>query len=125
MNLMLNARDALNTKYSGGDENKRILISADTIEHSGREWIRITFEDGGPGVDESVREHLLDPFFTTKPAGKGTGLGLWISHNIVQRHGGDIQVESDPGNYTRIHVDLPVGQRGQPARGRRVPAQRR
>jgi signal transduction histidine kinase len=70
-------------------------------------WIRVEIEDTGPGMPEEVQARLFDPFFTTKPVGKGTGLGLNISYKIVQKHGGDIKVNSQPGS-TRFEIILPV-----------------
>ena len=64
--------------------------------------------DTGPGVPDEVRSRIFEPFFTTKPIGKGTGLGLDIAWRIVVgRHGGDIRLESAPGD-TRFQVVLPV-----------------
>ena len=51
---------------------------------------------------------MFDPFYTTKPRDAGTGLGLSISHGIVRDHQGELSVESEPGEYTRFHVDLPL-----------------
>lgn len=68
----------------------------------------ITVLDNGPGIPEEALTQLFDPFFTTKPPGKGTGLGLDISYNIVvHKHGGEIRVESQPGR-TEFEVWLPV-----------------
>jgi len=108
MNLVTNARDALNEKYPGHDDNARISITARTIEKDGRKWIRTTVADTGPGIRDEVRERMFDPFYTTKPREKGTGLGLSISHGIVKDHGGEMSVESEAGEWTRFHVDLPV-----------------
>ena len=70
--------------------------------------VRIEVEDHGEGVPESIREHLFDPFTTTKPQGQGTGLGLDISYRIVtDRHGGRIHFESEPG-CTVFRIDLPI-----------------
>src|SRR6185369_1287320 len=64
--------------------------------------------DNGPGIPEEIRSRIFEPFFTTKPPGKGTGLGLHISHDIVaNRHHGQLKVESKPGNTT-FKVVLPV-----------------
>jgi signal transduction histidine kinase len=72
------------------------------------QWVIVEIEDNGPGIPEDVLPNLFDPFFTTKPPGKGTGLGLNISHNIiVQRHQGRIEVTSQPGK-TRFEVRLPL-----------------
>lgn len=196
MNLVTNARDALNEKYPGYDENKRITVtaalrpadaalgadapsgdaarpsvgaSAPSVEAespslgrsatvsgkgTGPDWdqmtrvqragdagasrpmtsdaehseahdtaqppmtndgpqgharfLRITVEDRGNGISEATRERLFEPFFTTKKPEKGTGLGLSISHGIVKNHGGELHVETEPGEWTRFHVDLPV-----------------
>ena len=65
------------------------------------DWVVVEIEDDGPGIPEKIREKVFDPFFTTKPPGKGTGLGLNISYNIVvQKHRGDIKVRSQPGRMT-------------------------
>ena len=108
MNLMTNARDALNGRYPGHDPDKVLHLSAGSLEKDGRPWIRITVEDHGTGIAPEVRERMFDPFFSTKPRAQGTGLGLSISHGIVKDHGGTLTVESEPGRFTRMHLDLPV-----------------
>ena len=108
MNLLTNARDALNVKYPQYDENKCIRISAAVIEKDGGTWVRTTVEDHGPGIPEAVRERMYEPFYTTKPRDKGTGLGLSISHGIVREHHGELSAESEIGQWTRFHVDLPI-----------------
>jgi signal transduction histidine kinase len=75
--------------------------------------VRVEIGDTGPGVPESLRRRIFEPFFTTKPVGQGTGLGLDISYRIVVgRHGGDLTVESQPGD-TRFVVRLPLTERAQ------------
>ena len=108
MNLMTNARDALNERYPGHDPDKVLNLSAHRFEKDGCPWIRVTVEDHGTGITPEVRERMFDPFFTTKPRDKGTGLGLSISHGIVKEHHGALTVESEPGQFTRMHLDLPV-----------------
>jgi signal transduction histidine kinase len=115
VNLLMNARDALNSKYYGGDEQKTITVAVIPVEKEwvegksdGKAGVRLTVEDHGTGISESVRARMFDPFFTTKPRGKGTGLGLSILHGIVEEHGGRISVESEEGEWTRFHVDLPL-----------------
>ena len=71
------------------------------------DWVLVEIEDSGPGISEDVQQQLFSPFFTTKPMGKGTGLGLNISYNIIQKHKGDIKVFSRPGK-TCFSVRLPV-----------------
>ncbi len=109
MNLMTNARDALNERYPGHDPDKVLDLSAGLFEKEGRRWIRVTVEDHGAGIAPEVRERMFDPFFTTKGRTRGTGLGLAISHGIVKEHQGELTVETDPGRFTRLHLDLPVG----------------
>ncbi|MHC1730379.1 MAG: ABC transporter substrate binding protein [Syntrophobacteraceae bacterium] len=108
MNLMTNARDALNQKYPGYNADKQLLLSAQLIEKQGRKYLRTTVEDFGAGIALEIRDRIFDPFFTTKPKERGTGLGLSITYGIVKEHGGELTVESEPGQYTRFHVDLPV-----------------
>jgi PAS domain S-box-containing protein len=109
MNLLTNGRDALNEKYSGSNPNKVLRVTASASVVKGRPWVRITVEDHGVGIPSEVVERMYEPFFTTKGRNKGTGLGLSISLGIVHEHGGGIRVETQPGEYTRFHVDLPAG----------------
>jgi two-component system, NtrC family, sensor kinase len=71
----------------------------------------VSIEDSGGGIPEAVLARIFEPFFTTKPAGEGTGLGLAISRQIVVKHGGTLDVESEPGVGTTVRVALPVRQR--------------
>jgi signal transduction histidine kinase len=73
--------------------------------------VRVDIIDTGPGIPSEVRRRIFEPFFTTKPVGQGSGLGLDISYRIVVvRHGGDLSVESKPGD-TRFIVKLPLTER--------------
>ena len=108
MNLMTNARDALNQKFPEYSPDKIRRVTARTIDKNGRDFIRITVEDYGIGIAPEIRDKIFDPFFTTKPKDRGTGLGLSITYGIVRDHQGELIVESEPGRFTRIHVDLPV-----------------
>lgn len=108
MNLLTNARDALNREYPGYDDDKKILITARTIHRAGQAFVRTIIEDRGAGISDDVRERIFEPFFTTKPAEKGTGLGLWIIYSIVKDHGGEIDVATSPGEFTRFNIDLPA-----------------
>ncbi|HKV42007.1 MAG TPA: ATP-binding protein [Blastocatellia bacterium] len=97
MNLLVNAAQAMNSK---GD----VWITAATEGES----ILLSIRDNGPGIPEEVRSKVFDPFFTTKRVGEGTGLGLSIVHSIIERHGGDIRVESEVGMGTTFTVQLPL-----------------
>jgi predicted CoA-binding protein/anti-sigma regulatory factor (Ser/Thr protein kinase) len=71
------------------------------------DWIVVEIEDNGPGIPEEVKNKIFEPFFTTKPPGEGTGLGLNIIANVIQRHSGEVQVHSRPGQ-TIFEIRLPV-----------------
>ncbi len=70
--------------------------------------IAIAISDNGPGIPDNIKEKIFQPFFTTKPTGQGTGLGLSLSYDIVKAHGGKIQVESNPGMGTTITFAIPT-----------------
>ena len=108
MNLITNARDALNAKYIGYHENKTIRIACTMIYKDGRRWFQITVKDNGTGIPADILERIFDPFFTTKPRDEGTGLGLSISHGIVKDHHGSLDFETEPGEYTKAILVLPV-----------------
>ncbi|MDP8205264.1 MAG: PAS domain S-box protein [Candidatus Electryonea clarkiae] len=108
MNLLTNARDALNERYPDYDENKMMVVKVRPFERENIKWIRMTVEDHGIGISEEIRNRIFDPFYTTKDRTKGTGLGLSISYGIVEDHLGELNVESEPGQYTHFHVDLRV-----------------
>jgi signal transduction histidine kinase len=67
----------------------------------------VEISDNGPGIPADILSKIFDPFFTTKPPGVGSGLGLHISYNIIQRHRGQIDVASQPGETT-FRVSLPI-----------------
>jgi signal transduction histidine kinase len=97
LNLLMNACDAV-------DGGGTITVRTQRADQG----VRLDFHDDGPGIPVEVQGRLFDPFFTTKPVGQGTGLGLSLSHGIIERHGGRIQVESAPGEGTSFVIDLPL-----------------
>ncbi|NVB41262.1 AAA family ATPase [Pseudenhygromyxa sp. WMMC2535] len=105
MNLISNARDAIN---GGQPALRSITIRAHTLEQDGQPWLRVSVEDRGKGIDESVRGRIFDPFFTTKGRDQGTGLGLAVSHGIALEHGGELGFETRVGEGTCFHLDLPL-----------------
>jgi two-component system NtrC family sensor kinase len=70
--------------------------------------LKITVTDNGPGIPTTIIDKIFQPFFTTKPTGVGTGLGLSLSYDIVKAHGGELQVKSVPGEFTTFTIFLPV-----------------
>ncbi len=104
MNLISNAIDELEVAPDGV-QPKQITIATSLID---TDWVGISIKDTGRGISEEVQAKLFDPFFTTKPVGKGTGLGLFISYQIVQKHGGQLTCHSQPGQGTEFMIKLPV-----------------
>lgn len=108
LNVISNARYALNSKYPLPCPEKRLEIRGELHDKDGGPYIRLTFTDHGIGIAPEIQNRLFDPFFSTKPKGEGTGLGLSISHGLVKDHGGHIRVQSKIGKWTKFIIDLPV-----------------
>lgn len=70
--------------------------------------IAITVKDNGNGIPHSIKEKIFQPFFTTKPTGQGTGLGLSLSYDIVKAHGGELKVETREGIGSEFSIQLPI-----------------
>jgi signal transduction histidine kinase len=70
--------------------------------------VLISVRDNGPGIPQKVLDKIFQPFFTTKPTGQGTGLGLSLSYDIIKAHGGEIKVESKEGEGAEFIIQLPV-----------------
>jgi signal transduction histidine kinase len=105
LNLLLNAAEATQSKAE-----RRVTISTD----GDAEAVRLTVSDNGEGISPENLNKIFDPFFTTKSEGKGVGLGLAVSYGIVQAHGGDIEVKSQPGIGTTFVVTLPLEHAARP-----------
>jgi two-component system, NtrC family, sensor kinase len=89
---------------NGGDYEPTLTASTKSLG----DRVEISIRDNGTGMSPDVKEKMFNPFFTTKPTGEGTGLGLSISHDIiVKQHGGSIEVDTQPGEFTEIRVILP------------------
>lgn len=128
MNILSNAVDALELSMVNSqpsiiretttDLETRLIVSLPTSSawiristslSSDRSHVVIRIADNGPGIPEEIRAKIFDPFFTTKPVGKGTGIGLSISYQIiVEKHGGVLKCLSEPGQGTEFRIELPI-----------------
>jgi len=108
LNIISNARFALNQQYPGEHPNKILDISGSKITINDRPYVRIIFRDHGTGIPDEIKDQIMNPFFSTKPAKMGTGLGLSISHGIVNNHGGNIRIESVTGKFTEVIIEIPA-----------------
>ncbi len=100
MNILSNAIDALQ------DKGNLIIIRTQMLN---KNWVSISIIDNGPGINEDIQKKLYDPFFTTKEVGKGTGLGMAISYQIiVERHGGVLKCISELGQGTEFQIQIPI-----------------
>lgn len=102
-NLVSNAIDAMKTHGT-------LTLRAEQLNSDGSDWVLLQVEDSGHGISEEIRKNLFQPFYSTKGT-LGTGLGLWVTHNIVERHHGTIDIDSERGR-TVISVMLPAEYRG-------------
>lgn len=110
INIISNARYALNEKYPGWHKDKCLAISGESVMVEGCPFVRVAFLDQGGGISAEKLSFLTKPFFSTKPFGKGTGLGLSITQKIIDDHEGHLRFESVEGEFTRVIIDLPVHQ---------------
>ena len=106
LNLLTNAFHAVNEKAREGHSGYVPTVSLRTARKDGQ--VMVSVSDNGNGIPEAIREKIFQPFFTTKPAGQGTGLGLSLSYDIVKAHGGGLSVESQEGKGTEFTIKLPV-----------------
>jgi len=117
LNLLVNAIDAL-TEYAADRElqaqcldnwQPQIEITTKVIETEDGKWAAVWIADNGPGIPPENQQQIFETFFTTKPAGKGSGMGLAICHQIVtEKHGGQLKLRSQPGQNTEFEILLPI-----------------
>jgi two-component system NtrC family sensor kinase len=101
LNLVLNGAESTHSKGQG-----KLFIRT----RSDESHVLLSVTDNGEGIPKENLAKIFDPFFTTKPEGKGVGLGLAVLYGIVQSHGGDVEVTSQPGAGTTFTVSLPLAQ---------------
>ena len=108
MNLVVNAAQAAQSR------SQAMASMHVSLTSPAEGWVTLRFQDTCGGIPPDHLEKIFDPFFTTKDIGEGTGLGLHIAHNIIEGHGGELKVESDPPRGTTFAITLPLGQGGGP-----------
>lgn len=115
VNLVVNARDAMPDGGRLTVQTRAVEISAGQGESpvalsdlEPGSYVVVTVADDGRGIDPDVVEHVMEPFYTTKPEGEGTGLGLPMVHGLARQCGGGLVLESEPERGTRAHIYLPV-----------------
>jgi two-component system NtrC family sensor kinase len=108
LNCLLNALDAIESK--AGEFERQIMITAEkeVVVENQQTNVHIRMKDNGIGIKEKDFEVIFDPFFTTKDPGKGTGLGLFVSHSIIDAHGGRMWINSAFGKGSTVYIDLPI-----------------
>ena len=106
LNLLNNAFYAVNEKKLTAPTEYSPTVSV--ITKKTKNGIEIRVADNGKGMPKDVRDKVFQPFFTTKPTGQGTGLGLSLSYDIIKAHGGTLEVESEEGKGTEFIIKLPV-----------------
>ena len=110
LNLISNGFYAATKRKAGAGDGD---LRADALRQSTKnlgDRVEIRIRDNGTGIPPEVKDKMFNPFFTTKPAGEGTGLGLSLSHDIVvKQHAGTIEVDTKPGEFTEFRIVLPRG----------------
>ena len=109
LNIVTNACQATDERRKGEADGYSPTLWLKTARDG--EMVEVRVKDNGPGIPDDVKAKIFEPFFTTKATNEGTGLGLSISNDIVRRHGGEMVVESEEGEFTEFIVRLPVGGR--------------
>lgn len=110
MNILANAIDALEEVDQKAEAPLGQIVIRTTVVD--RDWVKISISDNGIGMTESVQKRIFDPFFTTKTIGKGTGMGMPISYQIVaEKHGGKLECFSTPGQGTEFVIQIPLMQK--------------
>jgi two-component system NtrC family sensor kinase len=107
LNLFNNAFYAVNQKQktAGSDYKPEVIITTSTENHQ----VLIKVKDNGIGIPDAIKEKIMQPFFTTKPTGEGTGLGLSLTYDmVVKGHGGNINVNTKEGEYSEFSISLPI-----------------
>ncbi len=106
LNIFNNAFYAVTEKSKLHNEDMSRMVSVVTKKTNGKFEIRV--RDNGNGMPQKVLDKIFQPFFTTKPTGQGTGLGLSMSYDIIKAHGGEIKVDTKEGEFTEFMIQIPA-----------------
>ena len=106
LNLYNNAFYAVAEKKRQRSESFDPTVSVSTKKKNDK--LQITVKDNGNGIPQNILDKIFQPFFTTKPTGQGTGLGLSLSYDIIKAHSGEIKVETKEGEETIFIIELPI-----------------
>ena len=107
LNLFNNAYYAVQQRHNAEGDSYKPEVKVSTAMKG--KFVEIKISDNGTGIPDAVKDKILQPFFTTKPTGEGTGLGLSLSYDIVVKgHGGTIDIDSKEGEYTEFTIRLPA-----------------
>jgi two-component system NtrC family sensor kinase len=106
LNLYNNAFYAVNEKKKTADDSYQPTVAVQSKKLNGR--IEISVSDNGSGIPQKIMDKIFQPFFTTKPTGQGTGLGLSLVYDIIKAHGGEIKIETKEGQGTEFIIQLPL-----------------
>ncbi len=114
LNLITNAFYAVNERSKKGEEgykptvsiSTRLIANSPTSQHANT--LVIAVKDNGSGIPDAIKDKIFQPFFTTKPTGQGTGLGLSLSYDIVRAHGGELKVETNEREGSEFIIQLPI-----------------
>ena len=106
LNLINNAFYAVTERKKKNEQGYEPIVRVSTRKAGGKLEFKVA--DNGTGIPDAIREKIFQPFYTTKPTGQGTGLGLSLSYDIVKAHGGEMRVESIPGQETIFTIQIPI-----------------
>ncbi|MDR3553397.1 MAG: ATP-binding protein [Syntrophobacteraceae bacterium] len=124
LNLVNNAAYALHDKFPDGHDHKTINITGEQVDATCGLMVRMIIQDNGIGIPARRLEEVTKPFFTTKPVGKGAGLGLSVARGIIDDHGGRLRIESVEGEFTKVSVELPAESQHSTLSGERSGSER-
>jgi two-component system NtrC family sensor kinase len=111
LNIISNSRFALRERFQEETPDKLINFICESVEIDDKKFFRLVIRDNGTGIPQGILDKIFDPFFTSKPASQGSGLGLSISYGIIKNHGGIFRVNSILNKYTEMIIEIPAAEK--------------